>query len=486
MAGFLGNVGLAAGRNIIVGQELDQQRTETDIEKQRLQMGAIALQQQKQQMETQQVVGRFIQSEEAKDNSVISDPTKMAQLYQQGAGKALEQGDFATANTMSELAKGKTQEAQQAMVLKAKQDQIKKEDLSSEADNFASNPTQEGYRALVQKAVAAGVNPTQIPPPNSPQLGTWVNQQRMASMSGKDKVEFLQKVQESKDKAEERKAEFQQREQDKADNRADRAMMREAMMQARNEAAADRKDRLQIEHDRLDLERQKYKDSQEGGGRSSVQMQRDTAMIAGASGEVVRSARSMAQFGAGTTSSPFMNLTDHKALDALAHTGANALTPEQTQMFQVSVAGAANNLVRLETAGGGRGATQAQINQAEKQIGPQAGDTQFTAAYKLATMADIAATRMRNQPPPKDPTLRAEWDKNYAYLDSFAKPDQIYSMATGPDKKKMMNFKGSYTQLLSDVKSQSEEGGVGLPGSGTGNGKVNTTPLPAGWSVTEH
>jgi hypothetical protein len=225
--------------------------------------------------------------------------------------------------------------------------------------------------------------------------------------------------------------------------------------------------------------------------KTTAQQAQSTIAIGGAAAEGVRNLDQMARFGAGTTQSPFIHLTDHDATGAIATSGANALTPEQVQMFQTSGAGLAQEISRVMTLGGGRGPNQTQINEIHRQIIPAAGDTQATSAYKLSTGAQILLTRMEATPPPADATAKAKWDQTMDRLRKYPTPETILHAATGKSKKQLETMQGSYNDLLDKINDGEEEGLPGTPDTGAGT-KVPPVPagggggLPAGWSVKVH
>ena len=495
MAGFLTNLGLAAGRSILYGQEFQERQAELDLRKQQVEMGKLALGNAQRQQQTQAEVGSFLQSEMQKDAANFTDPALAAGEYQKAAGIALSNGDFVSANTMTELAKGKAVEARDEAVAQQKQLQLKKEDLSNTAADYQSNPTAEGGQDLVRKAIAAGLNPATIPPNlQSPAGRKWVNDQQMASMSGKERMNFLEKVSKDQEDRAEKRREFNIRQQDLQENRRINAQLREAMIADRREARASRADRAPVTKE-ISGSTYQYDPSQtikgdrdtpdpawvKLGEKVSAQQRNITTSLAGSAAEAARNIRQITKFPLGTTTGPFANLSDHRALDAVAKAGTNAFTPETTQMFQTAGAGLALQVGRVETLGGGRGVNETQVKQLERQLTPAAGDQPLEQLYKVATGAELLSTRMRNQPPPSNPTLRAEWDKTLAELDAYPKTDAILAAAQNPTQRnKLLSMDKSYAGLLQDIHKNSEKAPAAAPPLPAGGG------LPSGWSVQEH
>lgn len=478
--GFLANLGLAAGRNLLYGQDFQEKQEDITLKKQQLQMGQMAIQKEQKQQQDEQAVGQFLASEAQADASNVTDPVKAAQTFEKGAAKALQMGDFAIAKQMGDLAKGKMDDAKEQATVVAQQLQVKKEDLANAAFDYVNNPSPQVYSDLQKKAVAAGVNPSEIPPPGTPQAATWANKQTLVSKTAAQKADFVQKYAEMDDNRREKQQEFNIRQQDLQESRKQTAMLRES-------AAEDRKMRLDMEKERLSLDKEKFKSAQEGGGKMSVQQQRDTSAIAGAAAEGARNLRNISHFQLGTASSPFQNLSDHGVLDAAARAGTNAFTPETVQMFQTAGAGLATQVARVETLGAGRGGNQAQVDQLEKQLTPVAGDHPLTQLYKVATGAQLLLTRMENTPAPRDPGMKAQWDKTIDELSKYPQPEAILGVASSAQKKELTNLDKSYSANLTAIRSSGEGNtGGGLPGGADAGAGTNVPPIPQGWSVHAH
>lgn len=488
LGGFFGQLGQQMGQNALYGQEQQDRQATIDIKQAEAASMRMSALQKKQQMDTQAAIGQMISSDNALKGAAVTDPLQQAQMYDKAAGVAISRGDFSTAKEMSELAHGQRQAAgEQAKAAAAQQHQAN-ENLATAADELAANPTPENLQNLVTATKAAGKNPLDIPPPGTPQFTSWLNQQKKAGMDSKQRAELTEKAQEAQQRSEDRREAMQQRAQDQAENRAMRAQMAAGM-------AADRAARLEMQKENLDLRRDEFNFRKDQGPKQSVQAQRDTNALSGATTEGARNIKQMTNFGSGSTTSGFGDLTSHTFVDSLAKSATTSLTPDEINAFQTSGAGLALQVARAETLGGGRGANQAQINQIEKQIIPVLGDSKAVGAYKIATAAELLKTRMETQPEPTDPRLQKRWRDTYAYLDSVAKPEDILKVIQNPaERAKINKFNGSFNQLLSSVSAEAsrppESGSTGTPGQPpippAPGGTVNKPPLPAGWSVKVH
>jgi hypothetical protein len=332
--------------------------------------------------------------------------------------------------------------------------------------------------------VDAGIPPSQIPTPGTPEFGKWVNQQQLASKTASQRADFVQKAYEMDSNRREKQAEH-------ADNVALRqqgmqqtAMLREAMIGISQSNLGLRAQEIGIRQEELKIKQ----DTAASGGKQGVQQQRDTAAIAGAAAEGARNLRNITSFNLGTAGSPFQNLSDHSLLDAVARGGTNAFTPETVQMFQTAGAGLATQVGRVETLGGGRGVNQSQINQLEKQLTPVAGDHPVTQLYKVATGAELLLTRMENTPPPRDPTMKAQWDKTMHELSTYPKPEELLKVSKGEVKKSLLNLDKSYAENLNRVRADvaAHPAETPLPGGADAGAGINVPPIPAGWSVKAH
>ena len=473
LGGTLGSIVAGAGNAIIAGKELQEQDENIQLKKQQIAMGALALQSAQKQQQTQQVVGQFLASEAAKDQSNVTDPAKSAQMYEKGAAMALQNGDFTSANEMGELAKGKLAEARQQMAVQQQEQQQKKESLASAADDYAANPTPEGYKDLARKAIDAGANPTQIPIPGTPQFASWLNQQQLASKTAAQRADFVQKAYEMDANRREKQQEHQDNVALRQASMQQTAMMREAML-------ADKQQMRQMERERLDLEERKF--AAGGTKETSQQRQSNNAIIASGS-EAVRGLHVIGALDSDQTAGPFQGLAHGTILESLAKTGSNILTTEDQQIYHTATAGLGLELARTMTLGGGRGANQATIDELQDVVTAHPGDTKATAIFKFSNAADIIRNRLESMPTPGD---AEQAGKREALLKDLAKvptPQQVLATVKDPkQRQKMLASQESMSAAMDKI----DTGTPGLPGSGTGNAPVNAPPLPSGWSVQVH
>jgi len=485
--GFLTNLGLAAGRNIITGQELQQQQEDIQLKKQQIAMGQIAIANAQRQQQTQQAVGSFLSSEAAKDASNVTDPVKAAGMLERGAQVALQGGDFVTANTMGELAKGKLQEAKEQAAAVAQQQQVKKEALATAADDYAANPTPEGYKDLARKAIDAGQNPTQIPMPGTPQFASWLNNQQLASKTAAQRADFVQKAYEMDQNRQEKQREHQDNVALRQQSMQQTAMLREAML-------ADRQQALQMERERLDLDKQKFAEGGATGQRQSKQEADRVNAVVGNAAEAVRNLDVLSEMKIGTSNTPFANLHDESFLDAFAKAGTNIITPANTQMLASAQGGLVSELTNINVIGPGtRGPTQARIEEMHKALDFQPGSPPIVNLFRFANAADIARVRLKNVPDELlSPSALASKKEQLEILDKIPSPKQVYKAAQNSPYAAQVNAtQASIGDVSKDLLNMAKpasaktESTPGLPGSGTGNAPVNIPPLPAGFKLDQ-
>jgi hypothetical protein len=497
IGGFLQGLGLAYGNNLIYGQQFEEQQARTNLLKSEAMMQGLQAQRMQQQAATEKQLGGFIQSEMQLQGADAALPQNQARMYSKAAGLAAAMGDFASMSEMTKLSHDASANAREEATALAQQQALHREDLAQSANNYANAPTEDGAKELVQKAVAAGVNPASIPLTNSPEFKTWANEQQLAGMTSKDRANFVQKAADMKARREEQWMIHRDNVGLRQAQMSQTAAFREQMIGLRKDEIASRAPPHldvggatwqwdptgNVKGERLSSDPRYVK----LGQKITATQENNITAIGGAAAEAARNLSQMARFGTGSTQSPFAHMTDKGFVDGIAKSGTNALTPEQVQMFNTSSSGLATELGRVMTLGGGRGANQSVIDEVKSQITPTAGDTQLTAAYKLATGAQIVLTRMEATPRPTDASVAAKWDKTIEELQKFPTPEQVLNAAGGKQAAKLGSAQTTYRKLLEDVKDVdfSEGGsGVGLPGGrDTGAGR-NPPPLPPGWSVT--
>ncbi len=499
IGGFLGNLGLAAGNNIIEGQQLDAQRASTELKQQQVQMNKMSMLAQQKQQQNQQQIGAYIASEAQKDSSIVTDPQKMAATYEKAAGMALQTGDFAGAEEMSKLASGKLQESKDAAVVAQQQQQVKKESLASAADDYAANPSPEASKALVQKAVDAGVSPLSIPAPGTPAFKAWSTQQQLASKTASQRADFVQKAYEADTNRRERQQEHQDSLAERDATRRQTAAYQAGLLDLRRSEAADRQGRAPTTKDVAGSTYEWDPTGQKKGDRNlpdtgwvkiggvkltSTQNAQNNAIVASAS-EGMRGLRIIGAMDNDTTAGPFAGLHDGTILDAIAKTGTNAVTPADMQIYHTATAGMGLEIARTMTLGGGRGANQATINEMQNIVEGHSGDTQATLLFKYANAADIIRNRLSTLPDTDDPKVKAQRTQLEKDLAKIPEPTDILKSVKDPKQREhLLGIQGNMATTAQQMASEAAQPATGIstntPSPSPGGG------LPTGWSVQEH
>ena len=240
LSGFMRGLGLQAGYNIEWQKQNEMDQANIALKKQAVEQGQMQMQTQQQQNLLRQQIGQQIAQEKQTTSNSIVDPTKEAQFWRAAEGKFNATGDFAAAARAGKQADELIQQAKDSLIQATKQQQIAKEGIATAAQGYLAAPGPQAASSLAKAAVDAGINPLDIPLPNSPAFPAWAKTQQMASMTGAKRVEFLQK---EADMAENRKMRQQIHEdsvQSQREARAATAANREQMIQLRKSEQASR------------------------------------------------------------------------------------------------------------------------------------------------------------------------------------------------------------------------------------------------------
>lgn len=502
LGGFLGQVGYQAGQNIVIGQQQDEQKAQTEYKQQQVAQMKMATLAAKQQQQTQQEIGAYLKSETDKDSSILQDPLKTAAAYERAAGMAAAHGDFASMQEMGKLAKGKLDEAKEAQAVALKNNKEAKEGAASAAYDYDSAPTVDNAAKLAQAAVKAGYDPTKIPAPGTLQFQAFANNLKTNALDAKTRANLVEKAQEFQIRQQDKREEFVQREQDRQDARRDRAMYQQAMLEdrrARREESGGKPPTVKefeggqyeyepsgkIQGERLGTDPRWVKISDP---KLTSQQKTGISKLNSSSGEVARSLTNFSEMDFDTRASPFAGLGAHSPLDALMKTGTNALTPTQVQSMTVAGGGMGNQIAQAESAFGGRMMAGAQQEHMESITTPKQGDTGYTAAYKLANGKELMLALIDNSPASyrNSKDAQAQRDKLNKAV-PWSTSDVIeQTRRNAPKQVKTLNewSKDSIQikeHLTDSIQNPTAAAGAdttpGLPGN-TDTGRYNQPPLP--------
>lgn len=223
----------AYGRNVIWNKENDQDQANLALKQQQIEANASAQQQQEEQQAARKRIGEQIAAAQKSDIASINDPLKQAATWQKAATDFAAGGDFEAATRAESLAASLTTQARQTTLDLAKQTQMAKEELSSTALDYSSNPTAEGAAAVARAAVAAGENPLDIPKPSTPEFKTWVKTKSLAALSGNERVKHLEGEAEFAAKREDARQRHADLQHDREENRKLRAAIQAGVVEDR-------------------------------------------------------------------------------------------------------------------------------------------------------------------------------------------------------------------------------------------------------------
>lgn len=208
---FFRNLGLAAGNAILVGTEIDAKQAETETNLQVAAGKKMAAMAAEKEANTARQIGEYIRTEQAADASTVQDPLKASDLYAKGANMAVLAGSFESAKKLSDLAHGEATRSKAAVEAVSSKVAYVKENLASASMDYLANPTAEAADRVARSAVAAGVNPLELPPPNSPAFKTWAKAQQDIARTAHQRLTASENVQQFHTQETRRNSEFEQR-----------------------------------------------------------------------------------------------------------------------------------------------------------------------------------------------------------------------------------------------------------------------------------
>ncbi len=287
-----------------------------------------------------------------------------------------------------------------AQIQQEKEEASATNELSVAAQDALSAPTPENHKVLVQKAMAAGISPSAIPLPGTTEYGAFANQAALGAMKGQKRLEFLEKQREFDLRAKERKEVEAERNKDRDDARKDRAQAREATNSLARESLNIRKE---LAASTLEARAAKAGasaiDPKTGKpyGKITSTLERQAVAVTNAANEAGFALVRMSEMAPNMRAGVFGHLEDPKTiLKSLNTTGTNKLLQEDVQMMQANM-----QLLGLEVAQAMAAPykpNKEQISEARRMAEPIAGDTEYTAMYKMALVADVMKARLQSTP----------------------------------------------------------------------------------------
>lgn len=426
LGGFLQQVALGAGQQILMQPQLDLQQAQAEEAK-------MQLEQRKADVASQKRFAALMQGQAQGDQAAAQTPMARANVLQQQAREATAMGAFSFADKLNAMAQGELKTAKSVQELQANEKASNLEAVAANAIELQQNPTVEGAQRLVQSAVRAGVDPKSIPQVGTPEFTTWARGKQTAGMSAKDILS-----------AQEKAREFNEREADR----------KERMRQD----AAYRAERLQMMGMLRDSGMGKAERAQLSRGIT------DTA-------EAARQLDLLGDFIPGTTVSAFTGLKADDVTRALTAAGANAVSTQQQQLMQATAANAGKAALNAyQQLGGGRAATEQQSKEYQRAITPQAGDTALTAIYKNINAREELFTALEGRTHP-DPAMQAKLAKTLDTLHGPLTAKELLKFARQNDPR-------SYNQMIKSAETLNQATKFIYDVTGTPPAEVK--PAPAG------
>lgn len=425
--------------------DLDEQKVQTEQRRAATEGQQIENQVSRIRMANKDALSKWMRSNSESQAGQAATSADLAQQFIGATKFAADRGDFDGAKEMGALASTQIQEAGRQQTQLEKEVQTDREHLSTAAQNVQDSPTPENHQALFKAALKAGVNPVDIPKPNTPLYDAFLKQSALSAMTGSKRLEYQEKQREYNEKQAALKSEREARHAEREAQRADVAAYREASLSLR-------KDALDIRRDLAD----KALAKPDPNSKLSATMERQAVAVVNAANEAGQSLNRMSKMDFGDTASAFSHLEDPKTvLKALTSTGTNKLAPEKIQMMQANL-----QLLGLEVAQAMAAPykpNKEQISEARKMVEPVPGDTEYTAMYKMALAAGVMKTRL--EAIPKTEALKEARSHAEANFARFPTPDEVYEHAKARGIKLKIRKEGE--TFMDRLKTMMPGGGAG-------------------------
>ena len=406
-----------AGQKIL--QEMDERKADTAYKQQLTEGAKLQNADKERQIQNDRALAEWMASDNALQEGQAATARDTAEQFGRAAKFAADNANFDGAKKMSDLASGQIAIAGKAQQQQEKEQVDRAEALSTAAQDVLLAPTPENHKVLYQKAITAGVPPADIPLPGSAGYATFANQAALGAMKGKARLEFMEKMRETEERAKERKENELARRQEKEEARKDRAAAREV-------SAALARDSLDIRKKLAESTLEARAAKGEAEPKLSATMERQATAVTNAANEAGQALVRMSQMNTGNRASVFNHLEDPKTvLKALTTTGTHKLQTEEIQMM-----GANLQLLGLEVAQAMAAPykpNKEQISEARRMVEPIPGDTEYTAMYRMALASDVMKARLESVPRTK--TLAVARDHAEASFAKFPTATEVYEHA---------------------------------------------------------
>jgi len=408
--------------------EMDQKKAETELRKQQAAAAEMSALMQKQQQAQNASLSNYLRSAQENQASVDALPQDRAAMYSKAADWAAKNGSPENAEKMMLLANKADDEAKKSTALVRARELGFKEDYSAAANELLRlppgiAPTMEQLAGFTEKAGAAGVDVSKLPPPNTPEFKAHLQTAITAAMTSKDKNSYY------------RLLDDEARQEKRLKETADQAVLDRA--EARRTSAVSKAESLQIRKEGLQIQRDladstiSFRDAQakkaEAGGPIR---QRYVTSTTAYGEELLRNMKNVQAFGAVDTTGPFAHMQNKgTVLSSLANNATNRVTPGANQQLESALQGMALEAGQLATNLGGRGVNNALIAEFQKMIEPRKGDTNGTIMYRFANLAEFAKKRLELLAPDEgSPTEQSRRKAALTYLENIPSPAELTAL----------------------------------------------------------
>jgi len=434
--------------------DLDGKKADTALREQQVVASKVEQAAKQRQLDDNRALADWMRSDTALQDAAATTAEDSAQQFARASKFAAVRGDFDGAKQMADLANNAIGVAGKAQAQREKQEVDNADNLSVVAQDVMSNPTPENHKALYKSAIKAGVHPDSIPMPGTTEYAAFVNQSAIASMKGKERMEFLVKRREAEDRAKAVKEEQLRRDEDRDAARRDRATAQQGML-------AIAKGNQEIAKGNLELRKQLAASTEEARKAKSENANlggaigfRQTVAAVNYANEVARGLDLIGTMGKSQTASAFAHLDNpHNIMSALQRTGTNKMTPELTQIYQTATKGLGLEMAQLATAGSGRSANKDVIREMSDMVAAAPGDKEYEILFKVSNAAHFALVRMEAIPRSADPRIQEIREKAEASLKKYPHPADVYAAAEA-NGLKMGKLKKKQTSMLEALASK--------------------------------
>jgi len=458
MADFMRDVAYQAGQQVIYqGQEQQRQAVVANEqalgEARQLQNNA-----EKRRVQSEQDLGKFITAEMQASQTKMDTPDGVAAVFTKAAAHQMSQGNYTQGLDLSKAAAAQHEQGvkvklEVARDKVAKQEEFAKAALAYQNLNTASQPTgalhtpeqtaaaeevkRSAQTELVQAALAAGINPKDIPLPGSPLYPAFVQNAAEGAQSSEKLLAAhqAQRALVAKTTLEAEKLAMQQTNQQLT--RSDKAAARQD--KAAYQAAKDAVPKIGRQPAIIDVGGYKwsYRPGTDGTrletdpnyvmlGENTTATERGRIQsVYTAAAETNVHLENLMKLSGGAEAGVFHAIGQGDIPKALQSAAGRGMTPTENRIYETTMGGVGLLAAQMSTAFSARGANQSIINEFQRVLTSEPGDTVLSKMYKLATVAQLERVILQATPKNLLPEKEAVRTKLLRNLDHIPEPSQV-------------------------------------------------------------